>query len=85
MTNLGEGRPQAALRPMKGKNMWFIITDVDNVKHYLNTQYITNIFYKNDKTYVCYVSGHVEISGDLTKKLFEIIRMSGISIKQIGE
>jgi len=65
--------------------MWFIITDIDNVKHYLNTQYLTNIFYDGEVTIVCYLTGHIKVAGDITKKLFEIVRMSGIAIKQIGE
>lgn len=67
--------------------MYIIVTDNHNNKHYINLEHVTSFYYKheNNETVICKVSGVVIVKEDITKQIAEVLRMSGVTTRQIGE
>lgn len=66
--------------------MWFIIVDKSGAKYIVNTQYITSFYFNGIDTNISVLNeDDILVSGDITRKMMEVLRMTGIAIKQIGD
>lgn len=66
--------------------MWFIATDTDGCQRWINTQYITCIFFDGSHTRIVLMdTSTIYLNGDHTSKISEILRFTGIGVKKINE
>lgn len=66
--------------------MWIFLKDSVGITHYIQFDSISQFYYDGDETAIYLKDGSfVYLSGDSVQKIRELIRMSGASIKQIGE
>ena len=64
--------------------MWIIVTDTRNIKRYINLENIDEFYLNGEETCICIRHSMIAVKGDITKKLMEILRMTGVGVKQIG-
>lgn len=65
--------------------MYIVVEDRNRFKQYINTEHIQAFYCDGALTRILLDRTYVEVIGDCTKQLAEVIRKTGVGIKQIGD